>query len=356
MLNYVLYVQLHGASLMMVKGMKLKLNRLLLAGLGVFMAVMAAFVPSLVSAQSAATVKIDGSSTVFPITEAVAEEFQKQPGAAKVTVGISGTGGGFRKFCAGETDISNASRPILQREIDTCKNNGISYIELPVAYDALSVVVNPQNDWASSITVAELKKIWEPAAQGTITKWNQVRPSWPDLPLVLFGPGADSGTFDYFTEAIVGRSKSSRTDYTGSEDDNVLVQGVSRDKSAIGYFGLAYYEPNKSRVKGVAIDNGKGAVFPSKQTVLDGTYQPLSRPLFIYVNASSARKPEVKAFVEFFMRNGEKLANEVGYIGLPQRAYTTSLGRFRAGRRGTIFGGKESVGLTIEDLMNREAR
>ncbi|MCS6815409.1 MAG: PstS family phosphate ABC transporter substrate-binding protein, partial [Cyanobacteria bacterium] len=248
--------------------MKLKLNRVLLAGLGLFMALVAAFVPSLASAQTA-TVKVDGSSTVFPITEAVAEEFQKQPGAPKVTVGISGTGGGFRKFCAGETDVSNASRPILQREIDTCKANGISYIELPVAYDALTVVINPENNWATSMTVAELKKIWEPAAQGTITKWSQVRPGWPDAPLVLYGAGADSGTFDYFTEAIVGRSKSSRTDYTGSEDDNVLVQGVSRDKNALGYFGLAYYEANKGRLKGVAIDNGKGPVLPSKATVLD---------------------------------------------------------------------------------------
>lgn len=355
MLNYIPYVQLHGASLMMVKGMKLKLNRVFLAGLGLFMAVMAAFVPSLAGAQTA-TIKIDGSSTVFPITEAVAEEFQKQPGAAKVTVGISGTGGGFRKFCAGETDISNASRPILQREIDTCRTNGVSYIELPVAYDALSVVINPENNWATSMTVAELKKVWEPAAQGTITRWSQIRPGWPDAPFALFGPGADSGTFDYFTEAIVGRSKSSRTDFTGSEDDNVLVQGVSRDKNALGYFGLAYYEANKGRIKGVAIDNGKGPVLPSKQTVLDGSYQPLSRPLFIYVNANSARKPEVKAFIEFFMANGEKLANEVGYVGLPQRAYTISLGRFRAGRRGSIFGGKEQVGLTIEELLTREAR
>ncbi len=340
---------------MMVKGMKLKLNRLLLAGLGVFMAVMAAFVPSLVSAQTA-TIKIDGSSTVFPVTEAVAEEFQKQPGAAKVTVGISGTGGGFRKFCAGETDIQNASRPILQREIDTCKANGISYIELPVAYDALSVVVSPQNDWASSMTVAELKKMWEPAAQGTITKWSQVRSGWPDAPLALFGAGPDSGTFDYFTEAIVGRSKSSRTDYTGSEDDNVLVQGVSRDKNALGYFGVAYYVANKSRLKAVAIDNGKGPVLPSNETVINGTYQPLSRPIFIYVKASSASKPEVKSFVEFYMRNSVKLVGEVGYVPLPERAYTIGLGRFRAGRRGSIFGGKEKIGLTIEDLLTLEAR
>jgi len=340
---------------MMVKGMKLKLNRLLLAGLGLFMAVMAAFVPSLVSAQTA-TIKVDGSSTVFPITEAVAEEYQKKPGAAKVTVGISGTGGGFRKFCAGETDISNASRPILQKEIDTCQANGIAYIELPVAYDALTVVINPQNDWASSMTTAELKKIWSPEAQGSVTKWSQVKAGWPDIPLVLFGPGPDSGTFDYFTEAIVGKAKLSRTDFTGSEDDNVLVQGVSRDKGGMGYFGLAYYEANKSRLKAVAVDSGKGPVSPSADAVIKGTYQPLSRPLFIYVKASSARRPEVKAFVEFYLQNAVKLTKEVGYIPLPDRAYTVTLGRFRAGRRGSIFGGKEAVGLTIEDLLTREAR
>jgi phosphate transport system substrate-binding protein len=319
------------------------------------MAVMAAFMPSLVSAQTT-VIKVDGSSTVFPITEAVAEEYQKQPGAAKVTVGISGTGGGFRKFCAGETDISDASRPILQREIDTCKANGIAYIELPVAYDALTVVINPQNDWASSLTVADLKKIWSPESQGSVSKWSQVKSGFPDIPLVLFGPGADSGTFDYFTEAIVGKAKSSRTDFTGSEDDNVLVQGVSRDKGALGYFGLAYYEANKNRLKAVAVDNGKGPVSPSKETVINGTYQPLSRPLFIYVKASSARKPEVKAFVEYYLKNATKLTSEVGYVPLPDRAYTTTLGRFRAGRRGSIFGGKEAIGLTIEDLLTREAR
>ncbi|WP_421656113.1 PstS family phosphate ABC transporter substrate-binding protein [Leptothermofonsia sp. ETS-13] len=318
--------------------MKFKFNRFSVVGaIAALATTVSLAVPSIVKSQ--AVIKIDGSSTVYPITEAVAEEFQKQKSGIKVTVGISGTGGGFKKFCRGETDISNASRPILQKEIDACKQKGIRYIELPVAYDALTVVVNPQNTWADKLTVAQLKKMWEPAAKGTITNWNQINPNFPNAPLKLFGPGADSGTFDYFTEAIVGKSKSSRSDYTGSEDDNVLVQGVSTDKNAIGYFGLAYYENNKGRVKAVAIDNGKGPVLPSIQTVLDGSYNPLSRPIFIYVNAESAKRPEVKDFIQFYMRNGERLAKKVGYVPLPSKAYTTYLGYFRAGRVGSVFGG-----------------
>jgi phosphate transport system substrate-binding protein len=310
-----------------------------------------------VQSQQTPTVKVDGSSTVFPVTEAVAEEFQKgKKGAIRVTVGVSGTGGGFKKFCRGETDISNASRPILAKEMEVCKQAGIQYIELPVAYDALTVVVHPQNTWAKSMTVAELKKIWEPAAQGKITNWSQVRQGWPNAPLKLFGAGADSGTFDYFTEAIVGKSKSSRGDYTASEDDNVLVQGVSRDKNALGYFGYAYYAENKSKMKSVAIDSGKGPVAPSEQTVINGTYQPLSRPIFIYVNAKSAKKPEVKQFVEFYMNNAPKLVKEVQYVPLPVQAYKTALGHFQKGRIGTVFGGKEQVGLTIAELMKREAK
>ncbi|HEY9601988.1 MAG TPA: PstS family phosphate ABC transporter substrate-binding protein, partial [Allocoleopsis sp.] len=268
---------------MVVKGMKFKPNRWKLMSALVLVAATVGLAVPAVKSQSPATIKIDGSSTVYPITEAVAEDFQKQTrGAAKVTVGISGTGGGFKKFCAGETDISDASRPILAAEMEKCKAAGIEYIELPVAYDALTVVVNPQNNWVSSITVAELKKIWGPAAQGKVTNWNQVRQGFPDAPLKLFGPGADSGTFDYFTEAVNGKAKASRTDYTPSEDDNILVQGVSRDKNALGYFGVAYYEANKSKLKAVAIDGGKGPVLPSLKTVQDATYQPLSRPLFIY--------------------------------------------------------------------------
>ena len=310
-----------------------------------------------VKSQSPSTVKIDGSSTVYPISEAVAEEFQKsKKGAVRVTVGISGTGGGFKKFCAGQTDISNASRPILAKEMEACKAAGVQFMELPVAYDALTIVVNRQNNWATSITTAELKKMWEPGARGKVTKWKDVRSSWPDAPLKLFGPGADSGTFDYFTEAINGKSKASRTDYTPSEDDNVLVQGVSRDKNALGYFGYAYYEANKSRLKAVGVDSGKGAVLPSRQTVENGSYRPLSRPIFIYVSAKSAQKPEVKEFVEFYLSNASKYVSQVKYIPLPGQAYTLARGHFRNRKMGTVFGGDEAVGLRIEELLRREAR
>lgn len=308
---------------------------------------------SAVQSQSVKTIAIDGSSTVFPITEAVAEEFQKsQGGRVRVTVGVSGTGGGFKKFCRGETDLSGASRPILQKEIEACKAAGIRYIELPVAYDALTVVVNPQNTWAKNLTVAELKKMWEPAAQGKVNNWTQIRKGFPNAPLKLFGPGANSGTFDYFTEAIVGKSKSSRGDFTASEDDNVLVQGVSRDKNALGYFGYAYYAENKSRLKAVPI-NG---VLPSEATVKNGTYNPLSRPIFIYVSSKAVEKPEVKQFVQFYLRNGAKFSKEVGYVALPSSAYTTAQSHFNKKRFGTVFGGKESVGLKIDELLRREAQ
>ncbi|MDB9372090.1 PstS family phosphate ABC transporter substrate-binding protein [Nodularia sphaerocarpa] len=308
---------------------------------------------SAVQSQSVKTVQIDGSSTVFPVTEAVAEEFQKaQKGKVRVTVGVSGTGGGFKKFCRGETDISNASRPILQKEIDECKAAGIRYIELPVAYDALTVVVNPQNTWAKNLTVAELKKIWEPGAQGKINNWNQVRSGFPNAPMKLFGAGTNSGTFDYFTEAIVGKSKSSRGDFTASEDDNVLVQGVSSDKNALGYFGYAYYAENNKKLKAVSV-NG---VSPSEATVKNGTYNPLSRPIFIYVSSKAIDKPEVKQFVDFYMKNAAKLVKEVRYVSLPASAYTTALGHFNKKRYGSIFGGKEAVGLKIEDLISRDAK
>ncbi len=300
-------------------------------------------------------IKIDGSSTVYPITEAVAEEYQKaKKGSVKVTVGISGTGGGFKRFCRGETDISDASRPIKDSEIQACKEQGIEFIELPVAYDGLAVVVNPKNTWVKSFTVADLKKIWEPEAKGTVTKWNQVRPEWPDAPLKLFGPGADSGTFEYFTEAIVGKAKASRGDFTASEDDNVLVQGVAGDKNAIGYFGLAYYEENKDKLKVVPIDGGKGPVVPSLQTVENGTYQPLSRPLFIYINTKSAAKSEVKEFVEYYLKNAQKLVKQAKYIPLPARAYTLAQERFTQSKTGSMFTGKGHVGVKIEELMKIE--
>ncbi len=299
-------------------------------------------------------IKADGSSTVYPITEAIAEEFQKANPNVKVVVGISGTGGGFKKFCNGETDISNASRPISKKEIDSCAQNNIEYVELPVAYDALSVVVNPQNDWVACMTVADLKKVWEPDAQGKITRWNQVRPEWPDAPLNLFGPGTDSGTFDYFTEAIVGKAKSSRGDYTASEDDNVLVQGVANDKFALGYFGLAYYIENQDKLKAVAIDNGKGCVLPSEETVRNGTYQPLSRPLFIYVNRKAIDRPEVEAFIRFYFEKGPALVKQVGYIPLPNTVYELAKKRFEARKVGTVFKGEPAVGLSIEDLLKAE--
>ena len=302
-------------------------------------------------------IKIDGSSTIYPITEAVAEEFQKaKKGSIRVTVGISGTGGGFKKFCRGETDISDASRPILKKEIDVCKEQNIEYIELPVAYDGLAVMVNPKNTWVRSLTVDDLKKMWEPAAQGTITKWNQVRPEWPDAPLKLFGPGADSGTFDYFTEAIMGKAKSSRGDFTASEDDNVLVQGIAGDKNALGYFGLAYYEENKSRLKVVLVLNPatNKEVTPSLQTVMDGTYSPLSRPLFIYINKASLSRPEVKEFVNYYLKNADKLTKQVKYVPLPENAYKLAQERFTKMKTGSMFGGEEKVGMKIEELLKLE--
>jgi phosphate transport system substrate-binding protein len=308
---------------------------------------------------AADTVKIDGSSTVFPITEAVAEDFQKaKKGAVKVTVGISGTGGGFKKFCRGETDMSNASRPITKSEMEECKKAGVNYLEMPIAYDALTVVINPKNTWAKTMSVAELKKIWEPAAQGKITHWNQVNPSWPNQQIKLFGAGADSGTFEYFTEAIVGKAKSSRGDFTASEDDNVLVTGVSRDVNALGYFGYAYFEANRAKLAPVAVApaSGKQAVEPSAQNVENGTYQPLSRPIFIYINAKSAQRPEVKEFVEYFNKNAPKLVKEVKYVALPGKAYTHNLETLSKMRAGTKFGGENKVGLTIDELIQLEAK
>ena len=301
-------------------------------------------------------VKIDGSSTVFPVTEAVAEDFQKaKKQQVKVTVGISGTGGGFKKFCRGETDISNASRPILKAEMADCQKAGIEYFELPVAFDALTVVVNPKNTFIKQLTVAELKKMWEPSAQGKVTRWNQVNPAWPDQPMKLFGPGADSGTFDYFTEAVGGKSKSSRGDFTASEDDNVLVQGVSRDVNGLGYFGYAYYIENKDKLKAVPIVNDKGqAVEPSMEAVLKGSYTPLARPIFIYVNSKSLGKPEVKEFVEYYLKNGGALAKEVKYVPLPAKYYKMGLDRLKAMQKGTVFAGHADVGVKMDDLFTRK--
>lgn len=269
-------------------------------------------------------VQVDGSSTVYPITEAVAEEFLKEArGDVRVTVGISGTGGGFKRFCAGETDISDASRPIKASEAETCAQNGVEYLELPVAYDGLSVVVNPQNTFCDCLTVDELKRIWEPGS--TVRRWSDVRPNWPSQPIRLYGPGTDSGTFDYFTEAIVGKEDASRPDFTASEDDNVLVQGVEGDASALGYFGYAYYVENQGRLKLLGIDSGSGCVQPSRATIESGTYAPLSRPIFIYVSRRSLARPEVAAFARYYMQHAPALVPEVGYIALSAARYEENL-------------------------------
>lgn len=274
-------------------------------------------------------IKIDGSSTVYPITEAVAEEFRAEQPDVKVTVGVSGTGGGFKKFGRGEIDINDASRPIKEQEATTCNENNIKYVDLKVAYDGLVIVLNKENTWVDHFTVAELKKIWEPEAQEKITKWNQIRPSWPAEDFHLYGPGVASGTYDYFTEAIVGKSGSSRGDYTASEDDNVLVQGVSGDKNGIAFFGLAYYEENKERLKLVPVDNGKGAVTPSVETVKDGTYAPLARPVFVYVADAAAKRAEVSAFVNFYLNNAAALVTDVGYIPLTAEEYQRESAKFK---------------------------
>lgn len=298
------------------------------------------------------SVAIDGSSTVYPITEAVAEEFGKVQPAVKVTVGISGTGGGFKKFCAGETDISDASRPIKKEEAGAAAKNKVSYIELPVAYDGISVVVNAKNTWCDKLTVAELKKIWEPGSK--IKTWADVRKGFPNKALKLYGPGTDSGTFDYFTEAINGKAKASRADYTASEDDNVLVQGVAGDQYALGYFGFAYYEENKSKLKVIPIDNGKGAIGPSQKTIANGTYAPLSRPLFIYVSSRATKRAEVDGFVQFYLKNASKLAKEVGYIPLPPEANKLVSAHYAKRKTGSVFAGKDTIGVTIQELLAKE--
>ncbi|MGE3975964.1 MAG: PstS family phosphate ABC transporter substrate-binding protein [Nitrospira sp.] len=305
-------------------------------------------------AGQSAMIKVDGSSTVYPLTEAVAEEFQNaNRGNIRVTVGIAGTGGGFKKFCRGEIDITDASRPILKEEMALCQKNGITYYELPIAFDALTVAVSPMNTWVTSMTVEELKRIWEPTAQGKITKWNQIRSDWPDAQLVLFGAGSDSGTFDYFTDAIVGKAKSSRGDYTASEDDNVLVLGIEKNKNALGYIPYAYYVAQMKKLKAVAIAGKSEPVLPSAETVVKGRYRPLSRPLFIYVSESAAKRPEVKHFVEYYLTEGPKLIAEVRYIPLPDQAYGIAHERFKKGVVGTGFGGEPEVGLSIEEIMKR---
>jgi phosphate transport system substrate-binding protein len=288
-------------------------------------------------------VKIDGSSTVLPISKIMAAEFQKTNPGVKVTVGVSGTGGGFKKFCVGETDITDASRPINSAEMQLCQQNQIEYIELPIAFDGLSVAVNPQNDFVECLKVAELKKMWSPGAEA-ITNWNSVRSNFPDQPLQLYGPGSDSGTYDYFTQAIVGEEGRSRSDYTKSENDNTLVQGIASNRNALGFFGYAYYLNNRDKLKLVAIDSGYGCVQPSPKTIADSSYQPLSRPVFIYVKKSAAMRPEVKAFTNFYLApENSDLVLRVGNVPLPSITLRAAAARFNKGMTGTKFAGQGSV-------------
>ena len=304
-------------------------------------------------------IRIDGSSTVFPIAEAVAEEFQRATPGARVTVGISGTGGGFQKFCRGETDISNASRPIKASEIAACAEAGIEYVELPVAYDGIAIVVNPANTWTDEITTDELKTMWEPAAQSATTQWSQIRPGWPDREIHLFGPGVDSGTFDYFTQAIVGEESASRGDFTSSEDDNVLVQGIAGDELALGYFGYAYYEENRERLKlvGVRASTANGdaeAILPSPDTVRDGRYTPLSRPIFVYVRVEATERPEVRQLMTFWLQEGVELVREVGYVPLSEDEYEMTRRRLADRRAGTMFDDSTDSGATLASLLSRD--
>jgi phosphate transport system substrate-binding protein len=290
--------------------------------------------PSASGGAASALVTLDGSSTVFPIAEAVAEEFQKANPGTRVTVGISGTGGGFQKFCRGEIDIADASRPISATEVAACKKAGITFIEVPIAYDGIAIAVNPKNTWADKITVAELKTLWGPDAQGKVLKWNQVRKGWPDREIHLYGAGVDSGTYDYFTEAINGKAKASRGDFTSSEDDNVLVQGIGNDELALGFLPFAYFEENSSKLKIVPVDDGKGGgpIVPTPETIEKGVYRPLSRPVFIYVSGQAAQKPEVQRFVEFLLKNADTLVREVNYVSLGADQYSAAAGKFAAER------------------------
>ena len=298
-------------------------------------------------------IRIDGSSTVYPITNAVAEEFEKQHGSIDLDVAVSGTGGGFARFCRGETHVSNASRPISPKEMKACREAGIRYVEMPVGYDALTVVVNPKNDFVKSLTPDQLKQMWEPAAKGKIASWQQIDPAFPELRLRLYGPGANSGTFDYFTEAVVGKAKQSRNDYIASEDDYLIVRGVKRNAGAIGYFGYAYYLENKRKLKAVPIDSGRGPVLPSPETVENGSYAPLSRPIFIYVAASSLERTDVRDFIDYYLKNGPRIVKQQNYVPLAAPVYQTNRKNMEDSRFGTVFAGAEAHGVGIEEMLKR---
>ncbi len=300
-------------------------------------------------------ITIDGSSTVAPISKAVAEDFAKSNPGVKVPVGTSGTGGGFKKFCAGDTDISNASRPIKAKEAEDCKKNGVEFVELPVAVDGLTVVVNKENTWAKCLTVAELNTMWSPDSEGKITSWDQIRPDFPKETIALFGAGADSGTFDYFTEAINKKAKVIRKDYQPSEDDNITVKGVQGGKGAVGFFGVAYFEENAKKLNAVEVDGGKGCVAPTSENINSGKYSPLSRPLFIYVSKKALARPEVKAFVEFYLSKDEKLVKEVGYVPLPGDALTKVKDRFAKATVGSTFM-DAPAGTSVAELMTKDLK
>ena len=308
--------------------------------------------PPLVS-WSAAAVHVDGSSTVFPIAVQVATELREtQQDAPVIDIGISGTSGGFRKFCRGATEISNASRPITREEMDECERHRVRYVELPVAFDAITVVVNARNDFIRHITVEQLKRLWEPGAEQRVMRWNQLDPAWPDSPIKLYGPAGDSGTFDYFTEVIVGRARASRQDYAKSEDDKVLVQGVARELNALGYFGYAYYVENRTRLRALSVaDKGRPPVEPSLESVILGRYVPLSRPVFVYVNAAALERPEVLRFVEFWLLNGVRAAKLAKYIPLSDNMYSAALDRLRHRRTGTKFGGAISSSMPLDKRL-----
>ncbi len=306
------------------------------------------------SASADGIIKVDGSSTVYPISEAMAEEFQKNS-EARVTIGVSGTGGGFQKFCNKETLLTGASRPVKPSEVEKCKKNGVEFVEIPVAYDGITVVIHPENDWAETMTIAELNKIWGPEAQGKINKWSQVRDGWPDEKIELFAPGTASGTFDYFTHAVNGKEQASRGDFSPSEDDNVIVTGVSRSKNALGFFGFAYFDENRDSLKAVEIkaDEDAEAVAPSMETIANGTYQPLSRPMFIYVQKDALEdNKHLQQFVDFYLSDGKPLVKEVGYIPLPDKAYELAQKRVDARTTGSVFEGGSKIGVTVEELLS----
>lgn len=322
-----------------------------------FLFICLAFGGIMEASSASEVIKIDGSSTVFPLTEGIAEEFQRERGVM-VTVGISGTGGGFKKFCRGEIDVANASRPILKNEMEACEKSGVSFIEIPVAYDGLAVIVNRKNDFVECLSIEQLRELWKPESQGRKLTWADLDQRWPKEVIKLCGPGSDSGSFDYFTEAVVGKAKASRGDYMASEDDNVLIQFATRERNSLCYLPLSYAEENRKKIKVISVRNpatGK-CVEPSYMTVQSGEYQPLSRPLFIYVNSNSARRKEVQDFVDFYIKNAGRVAKQVGYIALPGNLYALVVDRWNKREVGTVFGGELKVGITIEELLKREKK